>query len=121
MPKTVLVADDSPLIREQLRRMFEKEQDYDLCAEAEDGIEAIALAKQYQPDLIILDMAMPGMDGITAAFELKRIVPDTPIILFTVHAALLKKRDPLPVDIVVEKDDPHLMHFVRSLIPVSPL
>jgi CheY-like chemotaxis protein len=81
MPKTILVADDNALIRTSLCMMFEIEQDYDLCAEAANGQEAVALAIQHKPDLIVLDFQMPLMNGIEAAYELKRIMPDVPIRL----------------------------------------
>jgi YesN/AraC family two-component response regulator len=75
MPKTILVADDNAMIRKLLCKIFETEEDYDLCAEAVNGEEAIALADQHRPDLIILDFAMPVMNGIDAAREVKRIMP----------------------------------------------
>jgi len=60
--------------------MFEVEEDYDICAEGVNGEEAIALAKKHRPDLIILDLSMPIMNGLDAARELKRILPQIPII-----------------------------------------
>jgi chemotaxis response regulator CheB len=57
MAKRVLVADDSPLIRKMLCQLFEREDDYDICAEAENGEQAIELALKHRPDLIILDWA----------------------------------------------------------------
>jgi DNA-binding NarL/FixJ family response regulator len=121
MPKTILVADDSAMIRNCLCRIFEIEDDYDICAEAVNGEEAIALATQHKPDLIVLDFQMPGMNGIEAAYELKRIIPDVPIILFTLHADTMKYsmgRDS-PIDLVVAKSDAiHIEDHIRSLIPV---
>ena len=120
MPKIVLVADDSPMVRKSLCQMFEMEPEYDLCAEAENGKEAIALAKEHRPDLIILDLSMPVMNGLEAAHELKRIMPEIPIILFTVHSDLLmNKIGHLSVDLVVQKTDPNLMSYVRSLVPAE--
>jgi len=72
MVKTVLVADDNPTIRKLLCRMFEREENYDLCAEAEDGKQAIELAVQHHPDLVILDLSMPVMNGLESAHELKK-------------------------------------------------
>jgi CheY-like chemotaxis protein len=83
MAKRVLVADDNPIIRKMLCRLFEREDDYDLCAEAENGQEAIELALKHRPDLIVLDFAMPILIGLDAARKLKEIMPDIPIILFT--------------------------------------
>ena len=119
LPRTVLVADDNPAIRKALCRVFEVEEDYEICAEAKDGEEAIALAKKHRPDLIILDLEMPVMNGIDAAAELKKLMPGIPIILFTAHAESLAKRiQKLPIDRVVSKTDVRLMVHVRELIPV---
>jgi len=121
MPKRILVADDSAMIRKCLCRIFEIEQDYDICAEAVNGEEAITLAKQHKPDLIVLDFQMPVMNGIEAAYELKRIMPDVPIILFTLHAETMKDSmgQDSPIDLVVAKSDAvHIVGHVRSLIPV---
>jgi CheY-like chemotaxis protein len=121
MPKTILVADDNAMIRTVLCKLFETEEDYDICAEAINGEEAIALAKQHRPDLIILDFAMPVMNGIDAARELKWIMPDVPIILFTLHTDTIKHVVGLnsPIDLVVAKSDAiNIVKHVRSLIPV---
>jgi CheY-like chemotaxis protein len=121
MPKTILVADDNAMIRKLLCKIFETEEDYDICAEAINGEEAIALAKQRRPDLIILDFAMPVMNGIDAARELKRIMPNVPIILFTLHTDTIKHVVGLnsPIDLVVAKSDAiNIVKHVRSLIPV---
>ena len=97
--------------------MFEAEDDYDLCAEAANGQEAIFLALQCRPELIILDLSMPLMNGLEAARELKRIMPRVPIILFTQYASKAVNSD-LPVDMVVSKNDPgSLMRHVREILP----
>jgi YesN/AraC family two-component response regulator len=122
MPKTILVADDNAAIRKGLCEMFEIEEDYDLCAEATNGAEAIALAKQWRPDLIILDLSMPEMNGFDAAREIKRIMPDVRIILFTLYAETVRKqlmRVNSPIDLIVSKtDSANLLKHVRSLIPI---
>jgi DNA-binding NarL/FixJ family response regulator len=101
-----------------LCKIFEVEHDYELCAQATNGEEAVALAIEHKPDLIILDFAMPVMNGLEAARKLKQIVPKARIILFTVHAGLFKSRlEDLPVELVVEKGDPNLMQHVREMIP----
>jgi two-component system, LytTR family, response regulator AlgR len=116
--RTILVADDNPLIRKMLCEMFEVEEDYDLCAEARDGAEAIALAIKHKPELIILDMSMPVMDGIRAAKELKELMPEVPIILFTLYADEINP-DHVSVDRIVSKGEAwSLMGHVRQLLPV---
>jgi CheY-like chemotaxis protein len=124
-PKSILVADDDPVIRKALCEMFEIEEDYDICAEAVNGQEAIALAKKHRPDLVILDLSMPVMNGYDAAREIKLILPGTRIILFTLYADAVKGRvlcSGSPVDLVVSKtDSANMMNHVRSLIPVRIL
>jgi CheY-like chemotaxis protein len=121
MPKTILIADDNPTIRKILCRLFEAQQDYALCSEATNGAEAIALAKEHKPDLIILDLSMPVMNGVETARELKEIMPNVPIILFTQYAAEMIRLShaKLPIDRVVSKADfSGLMDHIRSLVPV---
>ena len=86
--RTILVADDNPTIRKMLCRMFEIEGNYDLCTEAENGKQAVELALRHRPDLIILHLSMPVMNGLEAAHELKKLMPHVPIILFTQHVDL---------------------------------
>lgn len=118
MVKKILVADDSPIIRKVLCELFETQEDYDLCAEAENGREAVELAIKHHPDLIILDLEMPVMNGLDAAREIKRSLPDVPIILFTQYAAIAPGPGfmKLPVDRVVSKTDGRsLLGHIRSL------
>jgi DNA-binding NarL/FixJ family response regulator len=119
MAKRVLVADDHPLIRQMLCQLFEREDDYDICAEAENGQEAIDLALKHGPDLIILDFAMPVLNGLEAARQLKKVMPDVPIILFTQHATGITLAKPhANIDRIISKSNPEsLMGHVRSLAP----
>lgn len=70
-----------------LTDLFEAEEGYEVCAEAIDGQGAIALAIKHRPDLIILDLSMPVLNGVEASPQLKQM-PDVPIILSTHHASL---------------------------------
>jgi two-component system, LytTR family, response regulator AlgR len=118
--KRILVADDDGLIRKMLCNLFEDERDYDLCAAARNGEEAVALAKLHQPDLIILDFSMPVMNGIEAARELKKIMPNVPIILFTLFppSATELALGEFSVDRIVPKiEAAHLMTHIRQLVP----
>ena len=121
MARTILVADDNPLIRKMLCELFENEEDYDICAEASNGQEAIDLALKHRPEFIILDLSMPVLNGLEVSRELKRIMPAVPIVLFTEYADLGNqlRADGLLVDGIVQKGDVQmLMQHVRSLIPV---
>ncbi len=121
MARTILVADDNPLMRKMLCQIFEDEDDYDICAEASNGQEAIDLALKHRPELIILDLVMPVLGGLDASKELKRIMPTVPIVLFTQYADLgnALSRNGLLVDRIVPKGDVQgLIENVRSLIQV---
>jgi CheY-like chemotaxis protein len=121
MARTILVADDNPDIRKMLCQIFESEEDYDICAEASNGREAIDLALKHRPELIILDLSMPVLNGLEASRELKRIMPTVPIILFSQYADLGNGllAAGLLVDRIVSKADVrNLIEHVRSLIPV---
>ena len=93
MKKRILVADDNPLIRKMLCKIFSGHQALEICDEAVDGREAIEKAERHQPDLIILDLAMPVMDGLKAAQAICKILPSVPIILFTLHAKTISDFD----------------------------
>ena len=81
--KSILIVDDSPLIRRSLRIVFEQQPDWAVCGEAEDGYEGIDKAKILQPDLIVIDLAMPRLNGISASRMLKKLAPATPVVMFT--------------------------------------
>jgi DNA-binding NarL/FixJ family response regulator len=121
MARTILVADDNPPIRKMLCGIFEAEEDYDICAEATNGQEAIDLALKHRAELISLDLSMPVLNGVDASRELKRIMPAVPIILFTLYADRENEilAADLLVDNVVSKGDVwNLVGNIRSLIPV---
>ena len=80
----VLLIDDGDSVREVIRIFLEK-RGFQVCGEAADGIDAIEKAKALKPDLIILDLAMPRMNGMEAASVLSRIMPGVPIILLTIY------------------------------------
>jgi DNA-binding NarL/FixJ family response regulator len=80
----ILVADDSPLVRQQLRAVLEMKPDWEVCGEAADGHEAVEKAKLLQPDVVILDFSMPMMNGLQAAKEISRQFPEMPLLLFTI-------------------------------------
>jgi CheY-like chemotaxis protein len=106
--------DDNATIRRLICERF-IHFGFEICGQAENGKDGIEKAAEFSPDLIVLDVSMPIMSGLQAAPELKRILPDTPIILFTQYGnaiaegqvrlsgvdALVSKSD--PVDLLVEK------------------
>ena len=93
MKKRILVADDNPLIRKMLCKIFRNHESLEICDQAVDGREAVEKAERHQPDLIIMDLAMPVMDGLKAAQAIRKFLPDVPIILFTLHAKTINDFD----------------------------
>jgi DNA-binding NarL/FixJ family response regulator len=83
MPRTVLVVDDNKFIRRALCQIFTSEADFDVCGEAENGREAIEKALELRPDVIVMDLSMPVMNGIQAAHVLKELMPTVPLIVFS--------------------------------------
>lgn len=90
--KTILIVDDSAAIRQELREEFTL-HGFTVCAEAENGRQAIERARSNQPRLIILDLSMPVMNGLDSAQELRKLLPDTPIILYTAFADAVSTLD----------------------------
>src|SRR5262245_55887961 len=84
MQKHILIADDHTGIRQAVKLVLSSTLDINHYHEATNGREAVEIANQTKPDLIILDIGMPQMDGITAAQHLKKSMPEVPIILFTI-------------------------------------
>ncbi|GAB3439837.1 response regulator [Actinophytocola sediminis] len=84
-PARILLADDHALVRRGVRLILDNEPDLTVVAEASDGAEAIEQARAHEPDLAILDIAMPRMTGLQAARELSRLRPDLRILILTMH------------------------------------
>src|SRR5688500_4574791 len=85
MAKRILLVDDNVAVRKAMRTVLVAEPDWEVCGEAIHGLDAIEKAQQLRPDLIILDLCMPIMDGLQAARILKEKMPEVPLILFTAH------------------------------------
>ena len=81
---SVLIADDHAVIRAGVRAILTSRSDIEVH-EASDGAEAVGKALQLRPDVVILDLTMPVMDGYAAALELRRLLPEIPVLFFSVH------------------------------------
>jgi DNA-binding NarL/FixJ family response regulator len=120
----ILIADDHPEMRRLLRVLLETHEGWSVCGEASDGYEALRRTIDLKPDLVILDLVMPFLNGAVAAREIFKSVPTVRMLLFTMHSspeleAELKK---IGVDKVVDKKDAArlLLRSVESLLASGP-
>ena len=93
MVKSILIADNSALIRQGLWGLFSRKADYEVCGEAENGTEAIEEAQELRPDLILLDLSMPVMNGLDAACALTRLMPEVPVIMYSAFSDSFTQRE----------------------------
>ncbi|MGE5154151.1 MAG: response regulator [Bdellovibrio bacteriovorus] len=116
----IVLAEDHRILREGMRAIFRSEADLELVGEAEDGREAIHQARELRPDLLILDLSMPRMDGLSALGEIKRVAPGTRVLVMTVHRTeeYVFKAIEAGADGYVLKDAsaPELLVAVRSVL-----
>src|ERR1700733_530799 len=84
----ILVADDKPLVRYGLRILVERHDDWIVCGEASDGLEAVEKAADLKPDVVLLDISMPKLDGLSAVPLIREKIPDSDIVILTLHESL---------------------------------
>src|SRR5258708_33801321 len=120
----ILIVDDNPNIRHLLRVYVETQTLLKICGEAGHGVEAIDKAKQLQPDLVLIDLSMPVLDGAEAASVLKAMLPRTKIILFSMHMDSVPRSlaAAIGVDLALSKSDGITKlgeHLKKLLAPVE--
>ena len=123
-PKTILIADDSELVRTLIRQALERDTDFAVCAEAADGTDAVSKARELSPDLIILDVRMPGLNGIEVAGILRYALPKVRIVLVTMYAQDIERNltSLFRIDAVLAKAEglSELTAHVTSLLADPP-
>jgi DNA-binding NarL/FixJ family response regulator len=114
--KTVLIVDDSANVRYVIREFLKDVPDIQICGEAVDGVDAIEKARKLKPNLILLDLSMPRMNGAEVASILKKSMPDVLIILFTMYSDNLGKAlaSTIGFDAVLAKPD-GMRHLVDTI------
>ena len=108
VPKRVLIVDDHAAVRRAIVQMLASQPEFEVCGEAENGRIAIDKAQRLKPDLIILDLSMPVMNGLEAARVLRTVLPAVPILMYTSFATanLAKESFAAGVSRVATKSNP---------------
>jgi len=119
MARSVLIVDDNNLVRRLLRSWLEQHSEWNVCGEAENGKLAVERVEELHPEIVILDLQMPVMNGLDAAREIKRLAPNTALIMFTAHASyqLVREARTRGVTEVISKGDilgEHLLSALRQ-------
>jgi DNA-binding NarL/FixJ family response regulator len=107
LSKQILIADDSGTVRRILRHFLQDRRGVKVCGEAANGLEAVEKARLLRPDLVLLDLAMPEMNGVEAASVLKKMMPSLFIIVFTMYSEDIGRSltAAAGVDLVLSKPD----------------
>lgn len=81
----ILVVDDHEVVREGVKAILRNRQDWEICGEANSGSDAVVKCEKLQPDIVILDITMPGMNGLEAARKILLLAPRSRVVMFTMH------------------------------------
>src|SRR3989441_4105140 len=122
MPTRVLIADDHPAVRQGLRLLLDTDPDFEVVAQAADGNEAVSMALELKPDLIILDNSMPGMTGLEVARVLRANVPDSKIIFHTLDRGIrdLVLAAGAVAHITKDQSPQEILRVIRSVAGLEP-
>ncbi|HEV8131102.1 MAG TPA: response regulator transcription factor [Acidobacteriota bacterium] len=110
----ILIADDHEVVRHGLRMILQSQDGWEICGEASDGREAVALAKELKPNIVVLDISMPELNGLDATAQIVKALPQTEVLILTVHQS-----DQLEQEAVANGANGYVVksHAVRDLVP----
>ena len=117
MSYRVLIVDDNATVRNLVRSSIERNREWEVCGEAENGRLAVEKVQQLHPDVVVLDLQMPVMNGLEAARQITRLLPNLAMVMLTMHncAQLLKDAQAAGIKDVVSKSDGSLNDLLVSL------
>lgn len=120
---SVLIVDDNANVRSALRMFLENKMQMRICGEAANGVEAIAIAQEFRPGVVVMDLSMPSMNGVEAASIIKKATPESHIVVFTLYSDSLGESmaRAAGVDVVVSKTEgaSGLVAALRPFLPDS--
>ncbi len=120
----ILIADDHEVVREGARLLIEREPGWEVCGTATNGQEAVDTAKKLKPEVVVLDMTMPELDGLEALRHIKRALPNTEVVIFSAHHSeeVIEQLFDAGAKSYIQKSDAgrHLVAAVKSLAEHKP-
>lgn len=117
MSNSILIVDDSDALRRLIRFCIEHSTPWQVCGEAENGVDAVEKVKALHPDMVILDFQMPVMNGLEAARQIARMAPNTAMVMFTLHdsAELSEQAQAVGIQHVISKTDRFAGRLIAAL------
>jgi DNA-binding NarL/FixJ family response regulator len=123
-PRRILLVDDHDIVREGLRSLLTPQRHWQICGEAASGREAVEKALELRPDVVVMELALPEMDGLDATHRIREALPQTEVLILSVHdsEALVKEAFLAGAKAFVVKTDtrPHLMPALEALAQHQP-
>ena len=117
--KRVLVVDDHPVVRRGVRELIESATDHTVIGEAGDGFQAIECAEELAPEAVVIDLSMPGMSGVEAIAELRRVLPDVAVLVFTLHRSEVLRDQAIEagaLGYVCKSESDHLLPGLEAVV-----
>jgi DNA-binding NarL/FixJ family response regulator len=112
---TVLLAEDHTIVREGFRKMLELDDDIEVVGEAQDGRQAVALAKKLRPAVVLMDIAMPLLNGLEATRQVLKALPATKVLILSAHSDDAYVKNLLPRGMPGDSGNPKRENFFQSL------